>query len=63
MSQQKKLNAFTVDLEEWYQGIEIPIAKTFEDNNKPKTIIAIAFLMIPKSYTKLSSESVHEFLH
>ena len=49
MSQQKKLNAFTVDLEEWYQGIEIPIAKTFEDNNKPKTIIAIAFLMIPKS--------------
>jgi len=24
---QKKLNAFTVDLEEWYQGIEIPVSE------------------------------------
>ena len=32
-------------------------------HNKPRIIIPIAFFMIPKSYTKINVESVHEFLH
>ena len=46
MSQQKKLNAFTVDLEEWYQGIEIPIAKwnTFESRIQASTEELLALL-------------------
>ena len=32
-------------------------------NNKPRIMIAIAFFMIPKSYTIINVESVHEFPH